>query len=159
MVREGSARMKAGILLTAILVLSSTGHADTAREVGKGIANIAGSEAVKSATGAYKEGVQSSIWHSMCKETDLARRSAHCFVTPSGLHIWEMPDGPDKVYWLKVANKERSVHIRRKIETQKQWREEADRRIKADSRNAQHCQFWMDQTPSERKDEKVRQYC
>lgn len=151
--------MKPVVLLYGVLIIAGNTFAGTATEIGKGIGNITGSKPVREAGEAYSEGVNATFWQSRCNQPESDLRSSHCFMTPSGKRVWELPDGPDKVYWLKVGDKKRHENMMQNIKQQREWREQADRRLKADQQNDQHCQFWMDQADSERRDQKLRTYC
>jgi hypothetical protein len=60
---------------------------------------------------------------------------------------------------MKVGKKEHERYIREKMQKRKQYADEAERRFQAEQVNAQHCQFWQEQAPSERRSRKIGKYC
>lgn len=55
MVREGSARMKAKILLTGILIFCGNAYAETAKDIGRSIGEVATSQPAREAGKAITE--------------------------------------------------------------------------------------------------------
>lgn len=147
MVREGSARMKAKILLTGILIFCGNAYAETAKDIGRSIGEVATSQPAREAGKAVTETSQAALMTILCNGEGMFSRAAQCYMTPSGKQVWEL-EGSDKTYWMKQAMAD-GRHKR--METMRQ------EKLKKSHRD--FCTFWLDQEVTERSARKIGKYC
>lgn len=98
------------------------------------------------------------MWETRCTRPEALRMYANCYVNPEGVPLWAMK-GPERERWKPIAVKE-------SVKLQKEYRKEIEaakvqgqRAAKEHTMNQQMCDFWRQQTMSEKAKTKVRQYC
>ena len=147
------------IILIATIIISTGTTADTATEIGKAIGNAVTSEPAKEAGRAFTNTTQATIWQSICEGDSDLSYSAHCYMTPSGKRAWEFPEGPERLYWMKIGQERHKRHIEKKLEQRRRDAQQAERMYKAHKMDSNLCDFWKDQAPSQRRSDKVAEYC
>lgn len=147
------------IILAISIAISMNATAETATEIGKAIGGVATSQQAQDAARAFTDTTQATMWQSVCNGTGNLSHSAHCYMTPSGKRAWEYPEGPERLYWLKIGKEAHKRHIQQKWNQRKQDAAHAERMYKANKMNSQLCSFWQDQDPSERRTQKTKEHC
>ena len=147
------------IILAIAVTTSTTTLADNATEIGKAIGNAASSKPAKEAARSFGNVTKGSMWQSICNGEGSLSHSAHCYMTPDGRRAWEYPEGPERLYWLKLGKEQHKQYIQRQQKQRRQDAAEAERMYKAHKMNSQLCDFWQDQEPSERRSRKIEEHC
>lgn len=147
-------------IILAIAVTTSTATlADTATEIGKAIGNTASSRPAKAAAQSVGDAANATMWQSVCNGDGNLSHSAHCYMTPDGRRAWEYPEGPKRLYWLKLGKEQHKQYIQRQQQQHRQDAAEAERMYKVHKMNSQLCDFWQDQEPSGRRSRKIEEHC
>lgn len=115
-------------------------------------------DAVRGLTTTLSKHIETNMWETRCARPEALRMYANCYVNPEGVPLWAMK-GPERERWKPIAVKE-SVKLqkeyRKEIETAKV---QGQRAAKEHTMNQQMCDFWKQQTPSERSTAKIREHC
>jgi len=116
------------------------------------------SDTIQSASKAYGSHVVATMWKSRCSRPDALRLYANCYVNPEGVALWQVT-GPEKEKWKPTAIQE-SVRLQKEHRGQVEIaKEEGQRAAQKNQMNSQMCNFWKQQTESERRNQKISQYC
>lgn len=138
--------MKGICVVTLSLFLLGTAQADPVND------------AVRGLTSTFSKHIETNMWETRCARPEALRMYANCYVNPEGVPLWAMK-GAERERWKPIAVKE-------SVKLQKEYREEIEaarvqgqRALKEHTMNQQMCEFWKQQTPSERTNDKITKYC
>lgn len=115
-------------------------------------------DAVRGFTTSFSKHIESNMWENRCARPEALRMYANCYVNPEGVPLWAMR-GPERERWKPIAVKE-------SVKLQKEYRKEIEaakvqgqRAAKEHTMNQQMCDFWKQQSSSERTSAKITEYC
>lgn len=115
-------------------------------------------DAVRGLTTTFSKHIETNMWETRCARPEALRMYANCYVNPEGVPLWAMK-GPERERWKPIAVKE-------SIKLQKEYRKEIEaakvqgqRAAKEHTMNQQMCDFWRQQSESDKKVEKLKNYC
>ncbi len=99
------------------------------------------------------------MWETRCGRPEALRMYANCYVNPEGVPLWAMKGGPERERWKPIAVKE-SVRLQKEYQREiEAAKVQGQRAAKEHTMNQQMCDFWRQQTMSERTKAKVIEYC
>lgn len=112
-------------------------------------------DTIHSASRAYGDHVTETMWRNRCSRPESLRLHANCYVNPNGVALWQM-SGPDRERWKPIAIQE-SLRLQQEHRRQMEIaREQGQTAANAHRMNHQICEFWKQQSNSERQKEKSK---
>lgn len=118
-----------------------------ARSAGKAYGEAVTSDTGRAIGGAITGAAEATMMTILCNGQGMFSQAAQCYMTPSGKRVWEL-EGEDREYWMRQA-----------MADGKHQRMEAMRQERLRESHADLCQFWLDQTVTERSVRKIDEYC
>ncbi|OAN92261.1 hypothetical protein A8B84_20150 [Marinobacter sp. EhC06] len=115
-------------------------------------------ETTQHLTRAIQDQVTTSLWEGRCSRPEALRLHANCFVNPNGVALWEMA-GPEREKWKPVAIQEK-IRLQREYKKNVEVAKEKGKMTAHEYKlNQQMCDFWKQQTKSQKQQRKIAEHC
>lgn len=147
----GSARLKDVVMkkffaFTLSALLLSSAQADPINDAVTGLSNT------------ISDQMTINLWTNRCARPEALRLHANCYVNPEGVPLWQMT-GTEREKWKPTAIQEK-IRLQREyqnnVEVAKEQGKMTAQKYKL---NQQMCDFWKQQTKSQKQQKKMAEHC